>query len=741
MRNNLLSLQQTAKLQDLTQNRLATGLKVNSAIDNPSSYYTAQSLNNRAEDLNVLLDAMSQGIQTLKAVNESIEAGTKFLEQAKSVVSSALETAQPVAARVSTEAELMAALESGKPGLIVLTSDIALTNKNIVLGTGQSLVGAKYLDKNAAETTLTFTMNGVSLNGIEVDNRSLVSDLNINFTTDYKGAGETADEGNAIAVINKSGVRLNNLTINMDTSADDSYVSSAAIFNSGSNTNTKITGDIKIDVKASQERTATTRGYTHGILNYRNAGMTIDAALTINNNGTESHGIYNQFGANLTIGGNTRYNFLSTGEIGIGIYNYTNDTTKITDSALINLHATRNNGVGISNYDNSSTSVDGNAHINITTEGQNGYALNVSSGPNGGGSFEMAGNSRLNIKTSGYNGEAFLGLNLTFKDNAVINVSNSGENGDGINNCNTLLTDNAQLNIKISGFSADPIAYKNFNIGGSAHLHVEANHGFYSAPGQQTNINILSPDAKVSLNTTTAIVNNEVYLTTVGGAQITLPEGVFVADANISSPLQLPPGNAMPTGFTNTGAATFEPLPDIDEEMNKTPPPVPEKVNTTEAQSLQYNQILTQYDMLINDSWYKGVNLLKSQDLKVIFNESRTADLDIKGVDATTKGLGLEQADWTDAGKVQDSLDQIDLAINQLRLYASEFGNYYQIVTTRENFTNSLINVLTEGADALTLADMNQESANMLALQTRQQLAVNSLSLASQASQSVLKLF
>ena len=79
MRNNLLSLQQTAKLQDLTQNRLATGLKVNSAIDNPSSYYTAQSLNNRAEDLNVLLDAMSQGIQTLKAVNESIEAGTKFL--------------------------------------------------------------------------------------------------------------------------------------------------------------------------------------------------------------------------------------------------------------------------------------------------------------------------------------------------------------------------------------------------------------------------------------------------------------------------------------------------------------------------------------------------------------------------------------------------------------------------------------------------------------------------------------
>ena len=76
MRNNLLSLQQTAKLQDLTQNRLATGLKVNSAIDNPSSYYTAQSLNNRAEDLNILLDAMSQGIQTLRPSRYSPRAST-----------------------------------------------------------------------------------------------------------------------------------------------------------------------------------------------------------------------------------------------------------------------------------------------------------------------------------------------------------------------------------------------------------------------------------------------------------------------------------------------------------------------------------------------------------------------------------------------------------------------------------------------------------------------------------------
>ena len=94
-----------------------------------------------------------------------------------------------------------------------------------------------------------------------------------------------------------------------------------------------------------------------------------------------------------------------------------------------------------------------------------------------------------------------------------------------------------------------------------------------------------------------------------------------------------------------------------------------------------------------------------------------------------------------DTEAMNTSLTQIEDAITRLRDIASEFGNNYSIVQNREEFTNNIINVLEEGSDKLTLADMNEESANMLALQTRQQLAVNSLSLASQAAQSVLKLF
>ena len=175
----------------------------------------------------------------------------------------------------------------------------------------------------------------------------------------------------------------------------------------------------------------------------------------------------------------------------------------------------------------------------------------------------------------------------------------------------------------------------------------------------------------------------------------------------------------------------------------------------------QFNDILTQIDGVAKDSGYKGVNLLNGGSLSVKFNEDGTSKLDIAGVKAFSGDdgdLGLAAGkDWgrvanadtgatTEETKAQNtainaSIKAVDDAISKLRSMASEFGNNYSIVQSREDFTENLINVLTEGADKLTLADMNEESANMLALQTRQQLAINSLSLASQAAQSVLKLF
>ena len=165
--------------------------------------------------------------------------------------------------------------------------------------------------------------------------------------------------------------------------------------------------------------------------------------------------------------------------------------------------------------------------------------------------------------------------------------------------------------------------------------------------------------------------------------------------------------------------------------------------NTLRDSSMQqYNDILVQIDQLASDASYKGVNLLRNDDLKVVFNEDRSSYLEIKGDDASSNGLGLSPAtDWNTNEAVDAVIEDIEGAINELRDMASVFGNNYSIVQTRQDFTENLVNVLEEGSDNLILADMNEESANMLALQTRQQLAINSLSLASQAAQSVLQLF
>lgn len=169
--------------------------------------------------------------------------------------------------------------------------------------------------------------------------------------------------------------------------------------------------------------------------------------------------------------------------------------------------------------------------------------------------------------------------------------------------------------------------------------------------------------------------------------------------------------------------------------------------NSTRTTSMnQYNEVLDQIDQLAKDSGYKGANLLQGNDLKVVFNEDRSSYLTINGTfaDTSDEGLKISRAeDWTnpDNEAIDASISELENAITSLRNMASEFGNNYSIVENRENFTESLINVLEEGSDKLTLADMNEESANMLALQTRQQLAINSLSLASQAAQSVLSLF
>ena len=398
MRTNLLSLQNTQSLMDMTQERLSTGLKVNSAIDNAASYYTAQSLNNRANDLNALLDSMGQGIQTIQAANEGIEAITDFVEQAKAIANSARDVAS----------------KTDIKGLQAKFSD----------------VGVPTTPKTATGTSLEFEVTRTDGTTLDKSLKDAVDKVNAEL--------EAAD---------------------LQAKSLDDYVAQVKkAIEAGGTEFAKIV-DIKVDDK----------------------------------------------------------------------------TGKITFTAKA------------------------------------GY----------------------NIKATGA--------------------------GD------------------LAGLGKDP-------------------------------------DAGTPTNDVTSTV------------------------------------------AVNTDRQKY---------------------------ALQFNEILTQIDNLAKDAGYKGINLLQMNTLTVIFNEDRSSQIEVKGTDASSVGLMLDEAvnNWQTNEDIETSIRQTEEAISSLRIMASDYGNYYSIVQNRQSFTKSLVNVLTEGADNLTLADMNEESANMLALRTRQQLAINSLSLASQAAQGVLQLF
>ena len=158
----------------------------------------------------------------------------------------------------------------------------------------------------------------------------------------------------------------------------------------------------------------------------------------------------------------------------------------------------------------------------------------------------------------------------------------------------------------------------------------------------------------------------------------------------------------------------------------------------------QFNEILDQIDQLARDASYNGINLLHGDDLKVVFNEDGTSSLNIAGVTFTSTGLGmttLAGGEFQTNGSIDTILGQVDGALRTLRSQATNFGSKLGTVQTRQEFTKQLINTLETGADNLVLADTNEEGANMLALQTRQQLSTTALSLSAQADQAVLRLF
>ena len=628
MRSNLNSLKNISKQMSTTQERLSTGKKVNSAIDNASSYYQARALTNRASDLDALLDAMGQGIQTIQAATQGLTSGVSFLEQASAIATEALAATkipskewfasqENVAAVASNWTELKAALDSGVQGNIVIYGNIQAEGQ-IALGAGQNLVGVGYYGVEEPDTdkfsqlSIDFEKLNIT-DGIKAQaDNLLISDISI------KAATRKSVSSNIINFANTSNHILQNVDILMDNSMQDAYrpnlVRSVAI-EGGNNINFYGMNSISEDKSSA--------------INVHTVGISY----------SEVH-LYGQ----------------------------------------LNINMVQGDSYGI-----------GGAVLDV----ENGSILNIVSRQRG-----------ISSGISNFNG------------NAVVNIDAKQAFVYGTYNIN----DKSVVNIKAEYFS---VSYKNEMI------------------EYKTNLNINSVFAQVNLRVNRCFVNpgNSTTFTAISGSQIGINGKVYKADGAVNDNTMN--GNAMPGGMIEIAGAVADPIPSLDwlKEQNANRNMDYKHKNDVEGSSNQYSEMLEQYDKLINDSSYQGVNLLKNEKLDVVFNETRNNKLTVQGKDMSSVALGLTKAEWTTQGDIANSIQELLTAVNKIRTFQSELGNNYSIIQTRQNFTEALTDVLETGADNLVLADMNEESANYLALQTRQQLATNALSLAANSAQSVLALF
>ena len=254
---------------------------------------------------------------------------------------------------------------------------------------------------------------------------------------------------------------------------------------------------------------------------------------------------------------------------------------------------------------------------------------------------------------------------------------------------------------------------------------------------------VKSFDIAVDANTTVQEVVDKINASGLAEAAVTDDGRLRMTSTDPSTKLTLDGADDADVAKLVVGAAdlTAAALVKVDD------PDATLSAKRAKALETQFNELRSQIEKLVDDAGFNGTNLLRGDDLKVVFNEKvgdKQSNLKIKGVEFDPVSLGVPtKADvaFTDGASLEKVLEKLDGVVDTLRDQQQAFGSNPSIVQIRKDFTQEMVNTLLKGADELVLADTNEEGANLLALQTRQQLSSTALGLANQADQAVLQLF
>ncbi|PVB59283.1 flagellin [Labrenzia sp. 011] len=231
VRQNLLTLQSTADLMSGVQNKLATGLKVNSALDNPNSFFTASGLSSRASDLSNLLDDMGQSLQTIKAADKGIQTVTDLVETAKAKANQALQTQSQYERKRFAEQynDLLEQIED-------VAKDSSYKGKNLLAGDGNDLTtifnedATSKLKIEAVDYTDTTLSTGLNLSDLAEGQGSATS-------FQLQGGKTTITLTDGTSTLNSSSVLSDSNAISSTTTlsfVDDTGTAPAALAGAGS---------------------------------------------------------------------------------------------------------------------------------------------------------------------------------------------------------------------------------------------------------------------------------------------------------------------------------------------------------------------------------------------------------------------------------------------------------------------------------------------------------------------------
>jgi len=736
VRQNLLSLQSTAELLASTQTDLATGNKVNSALDNPTSFFTAQGLNTRASNISNLLDGISNGVQVLQAANTGITSLQSLVENAQSVANQALQAPIGYSTKSNYSTTIGGATSSDLRGTTTYSNATA---------TGNVLYGGTAGGTTAANSTSTLGATaGTLVSSTAVTGTGGTTAITTAFaltnatnglsTSSFAGDSLTVN-GHSISFVQAAVPSATGLATGSSETGNvvtDGSGNSIVYLGTNATASTATVGDLlnAIDLASGSQYVSSVAS---GVATLAGAGSSIAAGVVTISGST---------GADLSVTGTADLLHALKETSAVGTGNTTLTAPRATSAAslgtlvqagstlivdgktisFVNQNIGANGAVPTGSGSNGHLVTDGNGNSTVFLQGATVAdlldAVDIATGA-----------QTVTIASGAATLAAVSGVTASTISSGVIKVSTGTTSDLSITG-----TGNALSALGLAGNTGTQTAFTAARTSTPGSLSgktlsftsFEGGTAVTVTFGDGTNGTIKS---LADLNASLATDNLNASINTTGNLTIS------AANEFASSTLGSATAGGAISG-TATTALSF---------TTAAAPVVVAASQTTRANLVtQYNNILDQINKTAQDSSYNGINLLNGDNLQLVFDETGKSTLNIAGTTDNANGLGLanltQGTDFVDNNSTNKILSSLTAASSSLQSLASTLGSNLSVVQNRQTFNTSLINVLQTGASNLTIADPNQLAAQSQALTTRQSIAVSALALANQNQQSVLQL-